>query len=90
MARGGFFAVDSLTSVHILVVDDDVSFRDVIVALLRYCGALVTPVGTAEEAKALVEKGLKAVAAPTASSKEKWPDKTVTTTDWKEAAKQLS
>jgi len=46
-------------------------------------------VGTAEEAKALVEKGLKAVAAPTASSKEKWPDKTVTTTDWKEVAKQL-
>jgi hypothetical protein len=46
-------------------------------------------VGTAEEAKALVEKGLKAVAVPTASSKEKWPDKTVTTTDWKEVVKQL-
>lgn len=50
MARGGFFAVDSLTSVHILVVDDDAAFRDAIVALLRYCGALVTSVGTAEEA----------------------------------------
>jgi len=47
-------------------------------------------VGTAEEAKALVEKGRKAVAAPTASSKEKWPEKTVTTTDWKEVVKQLS
>src|SRR3989442_5334341 len=50
MARGGFFAVDSLTSVHVLVVDDDASFRDVLVALLRYCGALVTAVGTLEEA----------------------------------------
>jgi len=50
MARGGFFAVDSLTSVHVLVVDDDVSFRDVLVSLLRYCGALVTAVGTLEEA----------------------------------------
>jgi CheY-like chemotaxis protein len=50
MARGGFFAVDSLSSVHILVVDDDGSFRDVLVALLRYCGALVTAVGTPEEA----------------------------------------
>ena len=50
MARGGFFAVDSLTSVHVLVVDDDSSFREVLVALLRYCGALVTAVGTPEEA----------------------------------------
>lgn len=50
MARGGFFAVDSLTSVHVLVVDDDASFREVLVALLRYCGALVTAVGTPEEA----------------------------------------
>ncbi len=47
-------------------------------------------VGTAEEAKALVEKGLKAVASPTATSKEKWPEKTVTITDWKEVIKQLS
>jgi CheY-like chemotaxis protein len=50
MARGGYFAVDSLTSVHVLVVDDDASFREVLVALLRYCGALVTAVGTPEEA----------------------------------------
>jgi CheY-like chemotaxis protein len=50
MARGGFFAVDSLTSVHVLVVDDDPVFRDVLLSLLRYCGALVTAVATAEEA----------------------------------------
>jgi hypothetical protein len=47
-------------------------------------------VGTAEEAKALVEKGLKAVAPPTASNKEKWPEKTMMATDWKEVIKQLS
>src|SRR5437588_706518 len=50
MARGGFFAVDSLTSVHVLVVDDDPSFREVLVSLLRYCGALVTAVATPEDA----------------------------------------
>jgi CheY-like chemotaxis protein len=41
--------VDSLTSVHVVVVDDDASFRDVLASLLRYCGALVTAVTTPEE-----------------------------------------
>jgi CheY-like chemotaxis protein len=50
MARGGFFAVDSLASVHVLLVDDDSAFRDALVSLLRYCGALVIAVATAEEA----------------------------------------
>ena len=50
MSRGGFFAVDSLASVHALVVDDDATFRDVLVALLRYCGALVTAVDTPDTA----------------------------------------
>jgi CheY-like chemotaxis protein len=50
MSRGGFFAVDSLASVHVLVVDDDAASRDVLVSLLRYCGALVTAVATPEEA----------------------------------------
>ena len=50
MARGGFFSVDSLTSVHVVVVDDEESFRSMLVSILRYCGALVTAVGTAEEA----------------------------------------
>lgn len=50
MARGGFFAVDSLTSVYVIVVDDDEAFRDVLVSLLRYCGALVTAVTTPEAA----------------------------------------
>ena len=50
MARGGFFAVESLTSVHVLVVDDDASFRDVLVSILRYCGALVSAVATPDAA----------------------------------------
>ena len=50
MTRGGFFAVDSLASVHVLVVDDEASFRETIVSLLRYCGALVTVVATPDDA----------------------------------------
>jgi CheY-like chemotaxis protein len=50
MARGGFFAVDSLMSVHVLVVDDDTAFREMLVSLFRYCGALVISVATSEEA----------------------------------------
>jgi CheY-like chemotaxis protein len=56
MARGGFFAVDSLTSVHALVVDDDASFRDTLVTLLRYCGALVTAVDTPDDALAAMNQ----------------------------------
>jgi CheY-like chemotaxis protein len=56
MARGGFFAVDSLTNVHVLVVDDDTSFREMLVSLLRYCGALVIAVVTPEEALLTMEQ----------------------------------
>ena len=44
----------------------------------------------ADEAKALVEKGLKAVVPPTASSQEKWPEKAVTAKDWTEVARHLA
>ena len=50
MSRGGFFAVDSLASVHVLVVDDDAAFRDVLISLLQYCGALVTALAAPDEA----------------------------------------
>jgi hypothetical protein len=46
--------------------------------------------GTAEEAKALVGKKLKAVLAPTAPAKEKWPDGAIATKDWKEVVRQFS
>jgi CheY-like chemotaxis protein len=49
MARGGFYSVDSLQGVHALVVAGDEEMRAVLAAILRYCGALVTPVaGPAE------------------------------------------
>jgi len=50
MARGGFFAVDALRGVHVLVVDDEADCRDLLMAILGYCGALVTAVGSAREA----------------------------------------
>jgi hypothetical protein len=46
-------------------------------------------VETAEEAKALMDSKRKAVAAPTAASQEKWPEKTVRPKDWSEAARQF-
>jgi hypothetical protein len=47
-------------------------------------------VETAAEAKALVDAKLKAVAAPTAASQEKWPEQTIRPKDWKEIAQQFS
>jgi CheY-like chemotaxis protein len=50
MARGGFFSVDSLKGVHVLVVDGDQEGRDLLTAILQYCGALVTAAGSLDEA----------------------------------------
>jgi hypothetical protein len=47
-------------------------------------------VQTAEEAKALVDKKLKAIAAPTVSSEERLPEKTIKAKDWSEAARQFN
>lgn len=44
MARSGFFSVDSLRGVHVLVVDDEALARDVLRDTLEYCGALVLTV----------------------------------------------
>ena len=49
MARGGYFSVDSLKGVHVLVADDDAIARDVITAILHYCGALVLTVGSSRQ-----------------------------------------
>jgi len=46
-------------------------------------------VETAEEAKALVNAKLKAVAAPTVASQEKWPEQTIRPKDWSEVAQQF-
>lgn len=41
---------DSLVGVHVLVVDDDPDARQVVRAVLQYCGALVTTAGSAADA----------------------------------------
>ncbi len=45
--------------------------------------------GTPDEAKALLAERLKAVVPPSASSKEKWPDKAIKSKDWSDVAKRL-
>ena len=50
MPGGGFFSIDSLRGVWVLVVDDDPLRRRTLVDILVYCGALVTPVASAEDA----------------------------------------
>src|SRR5438046_2487511 len=47
MARPGFFAIDSLGAVHVLLVDDDPASSEELLGLLRYCGALVPDTDTA-------------------------------------------
>jgi CheY-like chemotaxis protein len=49
MARGGFYSVDSLHGVHALVVAADGEMRRTLSAVLRYCGALVTPAASPAE-----------------------------------------
>jgi CheY-like chemotaxis protein len=50
MARGGFYSVDSLNGVHVLLVGHEPAAREVLASILRYCGALVTPAATAVDA----------------------------------------
>jgi CheY-like chemotaxis protein len=50
MPSGGFFSVDSLRGVWILVVDADPRGRQTLVEILSYCGALVTPIASVDEA----------------------------------------
>jgi len=48
MARGGFYSVDSLRGVHVLVVDYEADCRQLLSTVLHYCGALVTAVESPE------------------------------------------
>jgi CheY-like chemotaxis protein len=50
MTRSGFFSVESLRGVWILVIDADPHGRQTLVEILSYCGALVTPLATPAEA----------------------------------------
>ncbi len=50
MARSGYFSVDSLKGVHVLVADDEALAREMLRDVLEYCGALVITVASAHEA----------------------------------------
>jgi CheY-like chemotaxis protein len=56
ISGGGFFSVDSLRGVWILVVDADPYGRRTFVEILSYCGALVTPLASADEALAVMRQ----------------------------------
>jgi CheY-like chemotaxis protein len=51
MGRGGFYSVDSLAGIYVLVVDGDAGARAMLTSVLQYCGGLVTAV--ANESAAL-------------------------------------
>lgn len=50
MAGGGYYSVDSLGGVHVLLVGRDQEGRELVAAIFRYCGALVSAVPSADEA----------------------------------------
>lgn len=51
----GFYSIDSLSGVFALVMDTDKDRRNVITGILRYCGALVTPVETPHAALTIMQ-----------------------------------
>jgi CheY-like chemotaxis protein len=55
MGRGGHYSIDSLSGFYALVVDGDKERRTLVAGVLRYCGALVTPVETPLEALAVMQ-----------------------------------
>ena len=50
MTGDGFFSVDSLRGMWVLLIDDERSSRDLLTDILEHCGALVTAVGSADRA----------------------------------------
>jgi CheY-like chemotaxis protein len=56
MPSGGFFSLDSLRGVWVLVVDGNPSGRQTLVEILSYCGALVTPIASAQEALGIMRQ----------------------------------
>ena len=55
MGRGGVFSVDSLSGIYVVVVDGQKDRRALLTGILRYCGALVTPVETPDNAFAVMD-----------------------------------
>ena len=53
----GVLGAPSLEGVWVLVVDDEADARELVATLLHQCGAKVTPVGSAQEALAVISAG---------------------------------
>jgi CheY-like chemotaxis protein len=56
MPCGGYFSVDSLRGVLVLVVDSHPRGRETLREILSYCGALVTPTASVLEAAAVMRQ----------------------------------
>lgn len=56
MPSGGFFSVDSLRGVWVLVVDSHPRGRDTLGEILSYCGALVTPMASVADALSVMRQ----------------------------------
>src|SRR4051794_14031796 len=54
MERGATYSPDSLSGCYAIVVDGDKERRALLSGILRYCGALVSPVETPEAALAIM------------------------------------
>jgi CheY-like chemotaxis protein len=50
MGPEGFYSLDSLVGIHVLIVDDEPACRELFTEILRYCGALVTTTASVVEA----------------------------------------
>ena len=56
MPCGGYFSVDSLRGVLVLVVDSHPRDRETLREILSYCGALVTPTASVDEAAGVMRQ----------------------------------
>jgi CheY-like chemotaxis protein len=56
MPGGGFFSIDSLRGVWLLVIDDNPVGRQALVEILSYCGALVTPLASPDDALGVMRR----------------------------------
>jgi CheY-like chemotaxis protein len=56
MPCGGFFSVDSLRGVWVLIVDSNAQARATLGEILSYCGALVTPLASVGETLAVMRQ----------------------------------
>jgi len=56
MPSGGFFSVDSLRGVWVLIVDSNPRGRETLGEILSYCGALVAAMASADDALSVMRQ----------------------------------